>query len=88
MAARRRKRTRPRSSIYRSSRGGSARYQGRAFGDRATPQVRHGDRDQVTGPVEELDPGPAARRGGPTAGIKLSPLLASLVARRREGRRT
>lgn len=36
--------------------GGIARYQGKAFGDRATIQVRRGDRDQVVGPVVELDP--------------------------------
>jgi len=36
--------------------GGQARYQGKAFGDRATIQVRRGDRGQVEGPVEEVDP--------------------------------
>jgi len=36
--------------------GGTARYQGKAFGDRATIQVRRGDRAQVEGPVEEVDP--------------------------------
>jgi hypothetical protein len=36
--------------------GGTAHYQGKAFGDRATLQVRRGDRDQVDGDVEEVDP--------------------------------
>ncbi len=36
--------------------GGTALYQGKAFGDRATIQVRRGDRGQVDGPVEEVDP--------------------------------
>jgi len=36
--------------------GGQARYQGKAFGDRATIQVRRGDRALVEGPVEEVDP--------------------------------
>ncbi len=36
--------------------GGTALYQGKAFGDRGTIQVRRGDRDQVDGPVEEVDP--------------------------------
>ncbi len=36
--------------------GGQARYQGKAFGDRATIQVRRGDRAQVDGQVEEVDP--------------------------------
>ena len=36
--------------------GGTARYQGKAFGDRGTIQVRRGDRGQVDGPVEEVDP--------------------------------
>ena len=36
--------------------GGQARWQGKAFGDRATLQVRRGDRGQVDGPVEEVDP--------------------------------
>ena len=36
--------------------GGTARYLDRAFGDRGTIQVRRGDRDQVQGPVEEIDP--------------------------------
>jgi hypothetical protein len=36
--------------------GGQARYQGKAFGDRGTIQVRRGDRGQVDGPVEEVDP--------------------------------
>lgn len=36
--------------------GGTARHEGKAFGDRATLQVRRGDRGQVEGPVEEVDP--------------------------------
>ena len=36
--------------------GGTARLGGKAFGDRATIQVRRGDRGQVEGPVEEVDP--------------------------------
>lgn len=36
--------------------GGVAHYDGKAFGDRATLQVRRGDRDAVEGPVEEVDP--------------------------------
>jgi hypothetical protein len=31
-------------------------YQGRAYGDRATLQVRRGDLDRVDGPVDEVDP--------------------------------
>lgn len=36
--------------------GGTARYRDHAYGDRATLQVRRGDRGQVGGPVEEIDP--------------------------------
>ena len=36
--------------------GGVARLGDKAFGDRGTIQVRRGDRDQVDGPVEEVDP--------------------------------
>ncbi|MEJ7786560.1 MAG: hypothetical protein WKF96_17295, partial [Solirubrobacteraceae bacterium] len=36
--------------------GGTARLGGKAYGDRGTIQVRRGDRGQVTGPVEEVDP--------------------------------
>ena len=31
-------------------------YQGHAYGDRATLQVRRGDLELVDGPVEEVDP--------------------------------
>ena len=36
--------------------GGVARLGDKAFGDRGTIQIRRGDRDQVDGPVEEVDP--------------------------------
>lgn len=36
--------------------GGTAVYQDHAYGDRATLQVRRGDRGEVDGPVEEVDP--------------------------------
>jgi hypothetical protein len=36
--------------------GGTAIYKDHAYGDRGTLQVRRGDRDQVDGPVEEVDP--------------------------------
>ncbi len=36
--------------------GAVAHFDGKAYGDRATIQVRRGDRDQVDGPVEEVDP--------------------------------
>ncbi len=36
--------------------GSTAHFQGKAFGDRATIQVRRGDRDQVDGNVEEVNP--------------------------------
>ena len=37
--------------------GGTAYYQGIAYGDRATLQVRRGDVGSVEGPVTELDSG-------------------------------
>ena len=37
-------------------RGGTVIYQDHAYGDRATLQVRRGDRGEVTGPVKEVDP--------------------------------
>ncbi len=36
--------------------GGTARLGDKAFGDRATIQVRRGDLAQVAGPVEEVNP--------------------------------
>jgi hypothetical protein len=36
--------------------GGTVVYQGKVYGDRATLQVRRGDRGQVDGPVAEIDP--------------------------------
>ncbi len=36
--------------------GGTARLGDKAFGDRATIQVRRGDVGQVVGPVEEVNP--------------------------------
>ncbi len=36
--------------------GGTALLGDKSFGDRATIQIRRGDRGQVTGPVTEVDP--------------------------------
>ncbi len=52
--------------------GGTAIYQDRAYGDRATLQVCRGDVDQVEGPVEEIDPNEVPDVGEP-GGLRASP---------------
>jgi len=48
--------------------GGTAIYRDHAYGDRATIQVRRGDRAQVEGPVEEVDPNAVPDVGDRPAG--------------------
>ena len=43
---------------------GTARLGDKAFGDRATIQVRRCDREQVSGPVEQVDPAGVPDVGG------------------------
>ena len=56
--------------------GGTAYYDGKAFGDRATLQVKRGDVGSVTGPVTEVDPSEvidvSTRPGRPGKGSRVA----------------